>query len=209
MKQQTETVVFKDGSRGNLLNIDQNKNGDPQALVELDNGRRIYIPMNLLQSGDDRTYYLPITYNELERQTFDATSATAQDGEELVIPVYAETVQVQKREVERGTVEIRKRVVERQETVNQPLMYEDVDIQRIPLNEWINEPAQVRYEGETMIVPVMEEVLVVEKRLMVKEELRITKKRLTTNQEQTVTLRTEEIDVQNLTDEQNQNLNAV
>jgi hypothetical protein len=34
------------------------------------------------------------------------------------------------------------------------------------------------YEGETMIVPVIEEVPVVEKRLKLTEELRITKRRI-------------------------------
>ena len=43
-----------------------------------------------------------------------------------------------------------------------------------------------------MIVPLLEEVLVVEKRLMLKEELRITKRRVEDYQSQKVTLRSEE-----------------
>jgi stress response protein YsnF len=43
-----------------------------------------------------------------------------------------------------------------------------------------------------MIVPILEEVLVVEKRLMVKEEIHITKQRVEKHAPQRVTLRREE-----------------
>jgi hypothetical protein len=49
-----------------------------------------------------------------------------------------------------------------------------------------------------MIVPVLEEVLIVEKRLMLKEELRITKRQSETHQSQRVILRREEAVVEHL-----------
>ena len=49
-----------------------------------------------------------------------------------------------------------------------------------------------------MIVPIMEEVLVIEKRLILKEELHIHKRRVETHQPQQVTLRREEVRVERL-----------
>jgi len=60
-------------------------------------------------------------------------------------------------------------------------------------------PVPVRHEGDTMIVPVLEEVLVVEKRLVLKEELRVTRRRVETREPQTVTLRREDVVVERFT----------
>jgi stress response protein YsnF len=54
----------------------------------------------------------------------------------------------------------------------------------------------MRYEGDTLIIPVIEEVLVVEKKLLLKEEVHITKYVGETQQEKTVTLRSEEVSVE-------------
>jgi stress response protein YsnF len=57
---------------------------------------------------------------------------------------------------------------------------------------------QTRYEGETLVVPVLEEVLVTEKRLVLVEEIRITRVRDTHRQPQTVTLRKDHIEIERL-----------
>jgi uncharacterized protein (TIGR02271 family) len=49
-----------------------------------------------------------------------------------------------------------------------------------------------------MIVPIMEEVLVIEKRLVLKEELYIRKRRVETHRPQQVRLRSEEARVERL-----------
>ena len=51
----------------------------------------------------------------------------------------------------------------------------------------------MREEGDTTIIPVIEEVLVVEKRLFLKEEIRIRRTQTTQLHEETVTLRREEV----------------
>jgi len=56
----------------------------------------------------------------------------------------------------------------------------------------------VRYEGDTIIIPVLEEVLVVEKRLMLKEEIHITQHHEEFHQPQHVVLRNEDIAVERL-----------
>jgi hypothetical protein len=60
---------------------------------------------------------------------------------------------------------------------NEPLFSEDVSVERVPVNRIINGPAQTRQEGDTTIIPVVEEVITVQKRLLLREEVRITRKR--------------------------------
>lgn len=52
-----------------------------------------------------------------------------------------------------------------------------VEVDRIPVNEEVDTPPQIREEGDTLIVPVVEEVLVVTKRYRILEEVRVTKYR--------------------------------
>ena len=95
-------------------------------------------------------------------------------------------------EVITGGVRLVKRVTEREETVDEALLRESVQVERIPINRLVSEAPGSRQEGDTLVVPILEEVLVVEKRLMLMEEVRITRTRTEVHQPQTVTLRSEE-----------------
>jgi stress response protein YsnF len=80
--------------------------------------------------------------------------------------------------------------------VETPVVVEKLDIERIPINQYVDSaPPAVRYEGDVMIVPILEEVVVVEKRLRLVEELRITKRQEHTQVSQPVVLRKEEVTV--------------
>jgi|SRR5579862_5828944 len=112
----------------------------------------------------------------------------------VVVPVVEEMPLVEKREVETGRVRITKRVTEHEETVDEPLLREEVSVERFSIDTIIEGPApSPRQEGETTIIPVVEEVLVVERRLRLKEEIHITRRRLTVHQPAQVTLRREEV----------------
>lgn len=113
-----------------------------------------------------------------------------------VIPVIEEQVHVDKEVVETGSVYIYKDVHEEEVSVDLPYSHEEVEIERVPINEYAAEtPPPIRYEGEKMIIPVLKEVLVVEKRTMVVEELHIIKRRIENKETQKVNLRREEIKV--------------
>jgi stress response protein YsnF len=79
---------------------------------------------------------------------------------------------------------------------------EVVDVQRVPMNQQVDALLEVRYEGDTLVIPVIEEVLVVEKRLMLKEEVRVTRRTVQTPIQQPVTVRKQEVIVQHLTPEE-------
>lgn len=116
--------------------------------------------------------------------------------EEVVIPVVQETARVTKRAVSRGTVRVTKRVVEHDEVIDTSTIAEEVEIERVARDVVLKKPAKPRREGDTLIVPVMEEITVVEKRLVLVEELYIRRKKVKRPSKETVRLRREEVNVE-------------
>ena len=112
------------------------------------------------------------------------------------IPVLRETVHVSKREVETGRVTIHKTVTERDEAVEMMLRRTDVSVERVPVNRVVTEAPASRQDGDTLIVPVMEEVLVVEKRLVLKEELHIRTATSERQAHEVVRLRSEQVHIE-------------
>jgi uncharacterized protein (TIGR02271 family) len=185
-------VRGKDGLCGSLL---QTSSHDPsQVVIRLDSGQQLLVPAEMLVCQQDGSYYLPLSPTEVEAYSRQHSTA----HETLVIPVIVEEVDVQKRSVETGKVRITKVVHERQAVVDEPLLQDEVEVERVPIERLVEEAIPVRYEGDTMIVSVLEEVLVVEKRLMLKEELHIRKRRVERHQPQCVTLRHEEARVEHI-----------
>ncbi|GHA57886.1 YsnF/AvaK domain-containing protein [Pontibacter akesuensis] len=116
--------------------------------------------------------------------------------ESETIPVVEETVRVGKEIVETGKVRISKRVHESEVDVELPTVHEEIDVQRVPVNMPVEDtPPPVRYEGDVMIIPVLREEVVVQKRLVVVEELHVTRKRTQTNETERIVLRKEEVNV--------------
>jgi len=100
------------------------------------------------------------------------------DEGKVRIPVMQEALHIGKRTVETGRgVQLNKTVSEEVWRIDDTLKQQTLDIQHIPVNAWVVGDAPTRhYDGATLVVPVLEEVLVVEKRLRLKEEIRITAK---------------------------------
>lgn len=115
---------------------------------------------------------------------------------QVTIPVVEEQLQIGKDVVETGRIRVSKSVHEEQRVVDVPTIQEEVNVERISINQYVATPPAVRYEGDTMIMPILQEVLVVEKRLLLVEEVRITKTQTETRTPQQVTLRKEEIHLQ-------------
>ncbi|HEY0054387.1 MAG TPA: YsnF/AvaK domain-containing protein [Pedobacter sp.] len=112
----------------------------------------------------------------------------------VTIPVIEEHLIVDKKEIETGRVTITKKVHSEQQVVDIPVVEEEVDVQRIPFNQYIEStPPAVRYEGEKTIIPILKEVLVVEKKLVLVEEVHITRKQNHSKISQHETLRQEEV----------------
>ena len=159
--------------------------------VSLEGGRQVWVPVQLLVREGEGRYAVPVALADLKRRA----DADAREPP-LVLPVIEETLAVETRPVETGRVRIRKVVHEREELVDEPLLREEVTIERVPVNRVVEGPIPVRSEGDTMIVSVLEEVLVVETRLLLTEELRITRRQTETHRPVPVTVRREDVTVE-------------
>ena len=114
------------------------------------------------------------------------------------IALVEEEARINKREVVTGRVRIRTRVEEAEETVRGTLDEEVVEVERVPVDRIADAAPAVRQDGDVTIIPVMEEVLVVEKRLVLKEELHVRRRRTQESVEVPVTLRRERVEVERL-----------
>ena len=120
--------------------------------------------------------------------------------EVAAIPLVEERLSVSKRQVESGRVRVHVSVQEREETVTEQLSREDVEVDRVAKNVRITEMPRVRLEGNTTIVPVVEEVMVVEKALVLVVEIHIRRRTTSENVEIPVTLRKEQASVERRSD---------
>lgn len=114
------------------------------------------------------------------------------DDRDEVVPLYEEAISVEKRRVEHGRVRVATRVSEHEEIVRQALEQEAVEVTRVRVDREVASRPEIRHEGDTTIIPVVEEVLVVERRLMVREEIHVRRTTRTVTVEQPVVLRSEE-----------------
>lgn len=114
------------------------------------------------------------------------------------IPVVEEQAIIRKRKKVTGAVRVRTVVHEDEERITEPVEIEQVEVEHVPVGRWVEAPAAVRQEGMTTIIPIHEEVVVVEKRLRLVEEVRITRKKSIHRAEERVTLRREEAVVERL-----------
>jgi len=117
---------------------------------------------------------------------------------QVVVPVVEEHVEVKKRLVEREHVRLTKSTTTQDEVVDVPLLEEEIAVERVPVGRVVEAAAAPRQEGDTLIVPVYEEVLVVEKRLVLREEVRLTRVRRERREPQHVQVRKEEARVERL-----------
>ncbi|MBV8358206.1 MAG: DUF2382 domain-containing protein [Deltaproteobacteria bacterium] len=111
------------------------------------------------------------------------------------VPIVEEQIEVGSREVVAGRAVINKHVEEREELVDLPLLSENYRVERIPINLTVDSLPSVRRVGDTTIIPVVEEIAVVKKQLVLREELRITRIRTELRRPQRIRLKRERVDV--------------
>ena len=184
------TVVDRNGRQGTIA-PDGAADETGRVLVEFEDGERLWVPHGLLREDAAGSYHLPLAVEELRQVQVD--------GKPLVIPVIEEQAHVA-RVTTTNRVQIAKTVDERVEVVDEPLLSEEVEVERVAVNRPLDaaqaaHAAEVRRDGDVLIIPLVEEVLVVEKRLMLKEEVRIRKVRRATHRPQEVRLRSEQVEV--------------
>lgn len=114
------------------------------------------------------------------------------------LPVVEERAVVRKRKKLTGGVRARTVVREVEQVIDEPLLAEEVEVERVRLDRWVEAPIPVRQEGETTIITLHEEVIVVEKRLKAIEEVHLTRHQDRHRASKSVTLRREEVILERL-----------
>jgi uncharacterized protein (TIGR02271 family) len=194
------------------------------AVARLQAGKRVFVPFNSARLDSDNRVYLdsvtgesavtlPTTPTATGHIAADATvldRARAVDsmpgavapalggthemvGNEERIVLSEEQMTVGKRQVEVGEVVVHKEVEE--QVVRQPvtLSRDHVEVERRPVPDGVG--LEPRTEGDVLYIPIVEEELVITKRLVAREELVIRKTRVTEEQIVEETLRRERAEV--------------
>ena len=89
------------------------------------------------------------------------------------LPIVEEDLRVEKRQVSTGKVTVRTTTEVSDEVARATLEGESVEVTRVSVNREVDSAPVVRTEGDLTIVPVVEEIVVVEKRLVLKEEIHL------------------------------------
>ena len=110
---------------------------------------------------------------------------------DATLSLYAEEIAVARRSVERR-VQVHVHTVTREHPVDEMLTHERVEIERVAIGRPVDAIPADREEGDTTVIPVVEEVVVVHRQLVLREELRIRRVRVTEHHRETVSLRAQE-----------------
>ncbi|MBT1702132.1 YsnF/AvaK domain-containing protein [Chryseosolibacter indicus] len=129
----------------------------------------------------------------MKQQDREQVSAT----ERTTIPVVEERLRVGAEVVETGSVRLKKDVEEKEVVIDASLAHDHITIERVKINRPVaTPPPAVRYEGNTMIVSVLKEEVVVQKQLVLVEELHISKESVQEHSETPVKLRREKVSIE-------------
>jgi uncharacterized protein (TIGR02271 family) len=129
---------------------------------------------------------------EEQVQRSDNTVEEIQEREQVVLPLLAEEVSVAKERVVTGQVKVGTITREREQLVEELLEQEHIEVERTAIGKQVDKAPPVRQEGDTLVIPVLEEIVVVERRLLLKEEVRIHRTREKQPYQERVVLRKQE-----------------
>ena len=106
-----------------------------------------------------------------------------------IVPVHAEEISVSRRQVAGDTVQVSTLTREEERLVDEQLTHERIEVERVPIGRPVDAVPPVREEGDTTVMSVVEEIVVVEHRLILKEEVRIRRVRMIERHRETVMVR--------------------
>lgn len=176
------------------------------VLVLMAAGQEVRLPRNLLRRESEQVYRVPFAFATLvelpANMPADGAVHTA-PADTLVVPVLEESLQVTTRLAETGRgLRLHKTILETPHTVEQALLRETFTVEHVAYDQLVEQGSlpQAHYEGDTLVIPVFEEVLVVQKQMRLKEEIRVTRVQQTVATTQTVILRSEQVRIERFDD---------
>ncbi len=133
-----------------------------------------------------------------ERAHKSRLDAMTEENERIVLEEAEEQLTVGVREIETGRVRVARTFETFDETVEVPLTQETVEVDRVAIGSFVDVVPEVRREGDVLVFPVVEEVLVVEKRLRLVEEVRVSQRATQEIATETHTLRRTRVESERL-----------
>jgi stress response protein YsnF len=115
----------------------------------------------------------------------------AEDGD-AVIPLLTEQIAVTRRTVVTGRVQVQTVTREGEHLVDELLSSQQVEVERVPVGKVVDSIPAVREDDNEIVVPVVEEILTVQRRLILKEEVHIRKTRSSRRHQERVPIRRQE-----------------
>jgi stress response protein YsnF len=119
------------------------------------------------------------------------SSELSPSGEPHIL-LHAEDLTVAKLEVADDIVRVRTVTGEHETFVDETLNHVRVQIERVPIGRQVEAIPPVRQEGDTTILSVVEETLVIARRLILKEEIHIRRLHVAERHQEAVVLRKQE-----------------
>ncbi|HSK04031.1 MAG TPA: DUF2382 domain-containing protein [Kofleriaceae bacterium] len=180
------TVVDRDGARARIREFVV---GDAEAIavvVELSDRACVTLPATALRPHAGGGYAILGRWTDFARERAGGVE----------VPVIAEQVTVDVRRRPRETVRIRRSVAVEDRLVETPLTDERIELERAAVDVVADTPPQPRQDGDTLVVPIVEEEAVVVRRYRVREELRIRVVRTPRIDRRSVRLRRHEVAIE-------------
>ncbi len=159
-------LVTTSGRRGRVYRASRFLDRSNVNRVQMEDGAELTVLATDLHVQPDGTFLLDDKANGTEKPS-PARDAPIHEKLDLNSPATAVS----------SFSRVEKTAPGRDVLIDEPLFSEEVTVDRVQVNRIIDGPAQTRQEGDTTIIPVVEEVITIQKRLLLREEVRITRRR--------------------------------
>lgn len=112
--------------------------------------------------------------------------------QDLHVPLHEEEISVSRREIKKANVQVALVTGTREQLIDEELTQVRVEIERAPIDRVVDVVPPIRQAGDITIIPVVEEIVVVERRLVLKEEVRVRRVSTKEQHQETLVLRQQE-----------------
>ncbi len=130
-----------------------------------------------------------------QRSELTISAEPTPDTDRQVLALHGEALAISRRRVDTSVVRAIRTTRTREQLVDEELHHERVEVEHVPVGRVVESVPPVREEGDTTILSVVVEEVVVQRRLVLKEEVRIRRVKTTERHRETVILREQEATV--------------
>lgn len=169
-----DRVFATDGEVGTVHEVIAGDDGRPASIVvACTDGQSVEVPLPTVTSAAGGEVRLAIS-----RQALHDGMTSPQGYDITRLSVHEEVLEATTAPVQRGTVRVVRRVETAPVSEVVQTWQEVVDVERVPVNREIDVAPEPWMDGDTIVIPVVEEVVVTETRLVLREEVRVKRRRV-------------------------------